>query len=78
MVRTGKHRAFIVECFVKTENYVDVHGAFHLKKNELKRRDSVPSHVTMSKWVKSFRETSAVIPVGVVRRKKRYEQWSSS
>ncbi len=60
---------FIVEYFIKTENYVTVQCAFH-EKFKLKRYDSVPLCVTISKLVKIFRETSAATPVGAMGRKR--------
>ncbi len=53
MVWLGEHRAFFVECFIKTESYVAVQCAFR-KKIKLRRHDLVPTSVTISKFVKTL------------------------
>ncbi len=42
-----EHRAFVVECFIKTECYVAVQRAF-CNKFKLRRHDLVPSGVAIS------------------------------
>ncbi len=64
-----ERRAFVVECFIKTENYVSVQGAF-CKKFKLKRNDLVLSCVTICKCVKKFQKTGAATSVRVVGRKR--------
>ncbi len=46
-----------------------VQRAFY-EKIKLKRHDSVPSHVAISKWIKTFWETSVATSVKVVGRKR--------
>ncbi len=65
MVRLKEHRVFTVKCFIKTESYVAVQRTF-CKKRKLKRHDSVSWCVTISKWVKTFRETSAAVSLKAV------------
>ncbi len=65
----GEHLAFVVECFIKTESYVAVQRTFCEKFKE-KKYDLVPSYVTISKWVKTFRRTSAATSDVVVGRKR--------
>ncbi len=55
--------------FYKNRKLHSVQDAFH-KKFKLKRHDSVPSCVTISKRVKTFQETSAATLVGMVERKR--------
>ncbi len=64
-----EHRALVVECFYKIESYVAVQCAFR-KKFKLKIHDSVPSCVTISKWLTTFRETNAATSVRVAARKR--------
>ncbi len=69
MVWLGEHWAVVVECFIKTVSYETVQRAFR-KKFKLKRRESVLLRVTISKWVKTFRETSAAISIGTIGKKR--------
>ncbi len=66
----GEHRAFAVECFVKTESYIAVRCAF-CKKFKIRRHDSVlPCVIIISKQMKTFQETSVATSVRVVGRKR--------
>ncbi len=71
MMWLGEHRAFIVKCFLKTESYETVQHAFLFK---LKRRNSVLSHVTISKWVRTFQKTSAAVSGGWYEGREAYKQ----
>ncbi len=68
MVWPGEHRFFLVECFMETESYMAMQCAF-TKKYKFKKFDSVQSCVTISKRVKTFRETNATTSVGMVGRR---------
>ncbi len=45
------------------------------KKIKLERHNLVLSPVTISKWVKTFRETNAVTSIGAVGRKRSIQHW---